>query len=352
MQHMNNNHRSKVKLGRIVLLLLMAASALHGEGRSANAPVAATRTSRALTGKVICLDPGHGGTAETDGYRVGPMGEREEWINLRVAKELKAMLEARGASVVMTRMSDTSVALKDRAMLAIGHHADLFLSIHHNATADTTANFPIVYFHGNASENRASIDLGRSVIQSLARRLFKNRTPVSLVSDHTIFPESGAAVLRHSYGIPGIISEASFFTNGREERRLKDSSYNHREAEALLAGLTAYFSRRHAGIRERYSLAKIPPFRAYQESARMGDTARFWHVFYLKAKKKFNEGTMASRREAFRLFAASARSFPDSYAARDCHRYLSLLAAARDTAFSRNERLRVREFYVRVRHGR
>ena len=46
-----------------------------------------------VSGKKICIDPGHGGTAETDTFRVGLLGEREEWVNLRVALMLKKMLK-------------------------------------------------------------------------------------------------------------------------------------------------------------------------------------------------------------------------------------------------------------------
>lgn len=68
-----------------------------------------TASASALKGKTVCLDPGHGGTAATDSYRVGLGGEREERINLRVALELKKMLEAKGARVVMTRTADVDV---------------------------------------------------------------------------------------------------------------------------------------------------------------------------------------------------------------------------------------------------
>ena len=64
-----------------------------------------------LQGKVICLDPGHGGTAATDSYRVGLGGGREEWINLRVALELKKLLEAKGARVILTRTEYVDVPL-------------------------------------------------------------------------------------------------------------------------------------------------------------------------------------------------------------------------------------------------
>ena len=190
-----------------------------------------------LAGRTICIDPGHGGTAETDGFRVGPTGEREEWIDLRVALMLRDMLEARGAKVLMTRTGDVAVALEDRATLAVESGAEVFVSIHHNATADPEANFPVIYFHGNASENKAGVALGRALAASLAEALFDGQTEVSLVSDHAIFPTAGAAVLRHSYGIPGVIGEASFFTNADEEQRLRSADYNRREAEAYVAAL-------------------------------------------------------------------------------------------------------------------
>ena len=76
-----------------------------------------------LAGRVIALDPGHGGTAATDQYRKGPTGEREEWINLRVAQELKQLLEAAGARVLMTREDDVFVPLDERGEVAERGHA-------------------------------------------------------------------------------------------------------------------------------------------------------------------------------------------------------------------------------------
>ena len=86
-----------------------------------------------VEGKVIVIDPGHGGTAATDSYRVGPDGEREEWIDLRVGLLLRDLLEERGAKVLMTRTEDVIVLLADRSKLAVDNNADLFVSIHHNS---------------------------------------------------------------------------------------------------------------------------------------------------------------------------------------------------------------------------
>ena len=117
--------------------------------------------------------------------------------------------------------------------VARGEKADLFLSIHQNATADRTANFPILYYHGHASENAGSIALGRCLARRLLKALFPSGTPVSLCSDCVLFPNAGCAVLRESCGIPGILGEASFFTNAEEEKRLKQPAYNRREARAF-----------------------------------------------------------------------------------------------------------------------
>lgn len=306
-------------------------------------------TESVLQGKVICLDPGHGGTAETDNYRVGPAGEREEWVNLRVALLLKEMLEARGARVVMSRTEDVPVGLKQRADLAVENDADVFLSIHHNATADPSVNFPIIYFHANVSENQASVELGRCVARRLRKALFAGKTPVSLVSDHVIFPGGGTAVLRHSYGIPGVIGEASFFSNPEEEQRLKDPAYNRKEAEAYVAALEDFFARPALPIAEKYSTGRLPRFDVFQEAERMSEEAKRWHENFKAALELVKTDTPESRAKAYDLLTLSARSFPDSWVAGDCHRSRAeLLKRMGKEDEAEQERRRVKEFYVPV----
>ncbi len=300
-----------------------------------------------LADRVVCIDPGHGGTAAFDSYRVGPAGEREEWIDLRVAIALKEMLEVRGARVLMTRTEDVDVPLKDRAFLAVTGGADVFLSIHHNATADSSVNFPIIYFHGNASENRASVQLGRLVARRLSEALFDGHTPLSLVSDHTIFPEAGTAVLRHSYGIPGIIGEASFFTHPDEEERLKDDAYNRKEAAAYVMALEEFFSHRIPPIHEKYSNGRIPPFAVFQEAERMDPVARRWKDDFYEGERLFQEGHTETLQHAYDLFTRSAKSFPDSWVAGKCHLYRwKILRLLNKTEEADLERKRVEEYYI------
>lgn len=308
-----------------------------------------------VKGKTICIDPGHGGTALTDSYRVGPSGEREEWINLRVALLMQQMLEEKGAKVVMTRTKDIFVPLTDRAGISREQRADIFISIHHNATADSSVNFPIIYFHGNASENRASVLFGKILAQELVSKMFKGRVSaagnfISLVSDHTIFPDAGASVLRHTYGTPAVLAEASFFTNPGEEQLLKSEAHNRSEALAYVAALETFFETPAPSIAPKNSeVPVIPPFKAFQEAERMTPVARRWKEDFLEAEQLLSKGDTASAARAFELFTRSARSFPDSYVAARCHQYRSvLLEKLGKTEETRQEAQRAAEYYVHV----
>lgn len=305
-----------------------------------------------LKGKVICLDPGHGGTADTDQYRVGAGGEREEWINLRVGMALKQLLEKEGAKVVMTREEDTDVALSERARIAVEQEVDVFVSIHHNATADPEVNFPIIYFHGKASENQAGVMLGELLVESLSKELYDNRNPASLVSDHVIFPKRGTAVLRGTYGIPAVLAEASFFTNPEEEQRLKDPDYNLREAQAYLDALQSFFSKKTPPIHNIDSRVKVEPFEVLQEADRMKPVAREWKSNFIEGYNLYQEGDSLLLQKALKLFTVSARSFPDSWLARRAHSYrANIFEEMNKFAKQQETEGRVAEYYIPLRRN-
>ena len=316
-------------------------------GMSGNT-VLAQKINSSLKGKIICLDAGHGGTAQTDSYRVGPGGEREEWINLRVAKILQTMLEDKGAKVIMTRTTDDTISLQRRAKIAVDGKADLFVSIHHNATADPAVDFPIIYFHGNSSENLAGVSLGKELATTITKYLFLGNSPISVVSDFTIFPKAGAQVLRATYGIPAVLAEAAFFSNPGEEQKLKQEAHNKREAEAYTEALEAFFSKPVSRILPKNSLTSITPFLAFQEAERMSETARRWHQDFLDAQALMKNTDTTSMRQAYELFTRSARSFPDSYVAAECHENRALLLRMMGkTSEAQQEETRVKEFYVK-----
>ena len=92
-------------------------------------------SSKPRVRQLVVIDAGHGGP---DRGMTGPIGNNPPWfvekdVTLSVAKKLEAVMRARGYDVLMTRTTDTLIALSDRGRIANANHGDLFVSIHCNA---------------------------------------------------------------------------------------------------------------------------------------------------------------------------------------------------------------------------
>src|SRR3546814_18015243 len=87
----------------------------------------------------------------------------------------------------------------------------------------------------------AGVALGKDIAKVLKKIFYESETPASIVSDYTIFADRGASVLRETYGLPAVLSEASFFTNNQEEQLLKERVHNEKEAIAYLNAIEAFF---------------------------------------------------------------------------------------------------------------
>ena len=96
--------------------------------------------AKPIARKMVVIDAGHGGP---DKGMTGPIGNRpwfvEKDVTLSVAQKLATVLRARGVEVLMTRTTDTLIALYDRGKIANSNHGDVFISIHVNAPGYTTA---------------------------------------------------------------------------------------------------------------------------------------------------------------------------------------------------------------------
>ena len=195
--------------------------------------------ARYLEGIKICLDPGHGGQAHLPYYKRGPTGLREAEANLHVALYLRDFLKEAGAIVFMTRADDSFVSIPDRSEIANKNAVDFFISLHHNFFSNPETNYTSTWYHQDADDSRASLDLARYVQQSVADALrLPQFTPTGLYSDRLVIP-SGFGVLRQTKP-PAILVEASFYSNPEEEQRLKKESYNKREAYGYFLGIARY----------------------------------------------------------------------------------------------------------------
>lgn len=132
-----------VAQGELRTFALTAASRAPAPTVTAAPPQAPGRTRaapRPSAPKVVVIDAGHGGP---DRGMIGPIGTpawfAEKDVTLAVAKKLATVLRARGFDVLMTRTTDTLIALSDRGRMANSNHGDVFISIHCNAPGSSTA---------------------------------------------------------------------------------------------------------------------------------------------------------------------------------------------------------------------
>jgi len=242
--------------------------------------------------KHIIIDPGHGGTAGKDHFRQGPGGEREEWINLMVAKELKIILESKGYISTLTRRKDLEIALQDRVQLAIDSQADFFISIHH-ASCDPVQpniNFPFFYYHAEKN-NAAKAHLIDCFIKEMSKT---DHGPTIAYSDHWVFND-GLYVLRETEknNITAVLTEFSFFSHPQEELKLKTKVYCQLEAQILSECIEQYF--KALEFKADVSSHTLFP-REYKKQLdtirksllKNGDNS--WSENYIKAEKNFNAG--------------------------------------------------------------
>lgn len=224
--------------------------------------------SKYISKRKIFLDAGHGGS---DRKNIGINNlVVEADINLNVVLFLKEFLIEAGASVYLSRDTDTTVDLKLRSQLADNSSADIFVSIHHNAPADsgdTTTNYTSTYYHATESDyeyNPCEKEIARFIQRDLS---YAMRNPGGLgsfdgtYSDYSVYPGKGFSVLRET-NIPSVLVECGFHTNYYEEKRLSIKEFNRIEAWGIFRGLCRYFANSTPDIisSEEFSDKKNFPF--------------------------------------------------------------------------------------------
>ncbi len=171
--------------------------------------------------KTVVLDPGHGGS--DPGAAVGSTKEKD--LNLQVSKILKDKLTDAGVTVYMTREDDRYVGLYTRASIANHLKADLFVSIHHNASPDTGATGVMTLYYPTAD--------GKTMNgQSFAQIVQKNLVDVLKTRNWGIIPRPNLVVVRETY-MPAVIAELGFMTNKTELSRMVTYQFQEQAAQAL-----------------------------------------------------------------------------------------------------------------------
>ena len=190
-----------------------------------------------LKGKKIAIDPGHGGS---DSGAIGPTGVMEKNVTMRVSRELKRLLEAEGATVVLTRTTDTEVSdkganataveeLEARCEIANRANADIFLSIHADAFTNREVKGTTAYYYAKASEKskRLADSVRLALIDAIGTLDRGTQTCNFYVVKHT--------------DMPATLVEISFISNADEERMMNSEEGVKNIARGIADGIADYF---------------------------------------------------------------------------------------------------------------
>jgi N-acetylmuramoyl-L-alanine amidase len=218
--------------------------------------------------KVIVIDAGHGGK---DPGAIGPTRYYEKRANYKIAKYLKEYLKSRlGLTVIMTRDSDRYLKLKSRTAIANKSNADLFISIHNNASRSRSVYGTSTYYLAVTSDRKALAVAARendTTIErlteldyiltdlmvsakrnesSLLAKFVQDGMVLSVKKDYSSIKDLG--VMQGPFWVlvgaqmPSILVECSYISNPREEQRLKSDKYLKKIAFGIYKGIEKYIN--------------------------------------------------------------------------------------------------------------
>ena len=138
-----------------------------------NAPKISKNGSKPLTGLKVVLDAGHGGSESGATGPIGKYGLYEKQINLGITLNARKYLQSLGATVIMTRTSDKTVSLNDRANIIRKEKPDIAVSIHNNSmdvTADYTKHTGLLVLYSKDSSKAAAGYIKNQLVTDLKRK--------------------------------------------------------------------------------------------------------------------------------------------------------------------------------------
>ena len=196
----------------------------------------------------ICLDPGHGGK-DTGNHT---FWHSEKTYTLALALELRDQLQRAGFNVILTRSKDTYVELPDRPALANRRGADLFVSLHFNATptgkdeVEGPQTYCITPVGASSTDAQGEgANYGPTTANRVEQKslLLAYQMQNSLVQSLRV-PDRGVrraryAVLRDAT-MPAILIEGGYMTHPVERKKIYDAVYRRQMALAMVKGILAY----------------------------------------------------------------------------------------------------------------
>lgn len=197
----------------------------------------ADKVSLPLFGKIIYLDPGHGGLDPGAIYG----GIKEKDINLEITKKLRNKLLKLGAIVYLTRDGDYDLSriqtssrkksdLSRRANIINESNCDLFLSIHLNAEITNSYKGAQVFYSAKNSKNKAIA----TIFDKILKKRLTTKRKMKKIKD---------LYLHSKIRRPGVLLELGFMSNPNERYLLKNDSYQDKLVNAIIESILIYFKK-------------------------------------------------------------------------------------------------------------
>lgn len=181
------------------------------------------RKKGSLKGVTIVIDPGHGGN---DKGTTGARGTNEKEINLKTVDLLKSKLRSAGAEVILTRESDAYVDLRKRVSISHQYAADAFISIHYDATEDSSISGFTTYY-----TNSYQRELAQYVHEGLSEKV--------TIRDRGIQP--GNYLVTRENKQAAILIELGYLSNPSEESVVTTDFYREQATLGIYQGILNYF---------------------------------------------------------------------------------------------------------------
>lgn len=191
-------------------------------------------TSGGLKGKVITLDPGHGGT---DPGAIGAGGLKEKEVTLAISKKVQELLKKKGAKVYMTRTTDVDVygpyagdaeELQARVNVAEKYDSDLFISLHINSSVNKNiGGFTSYYYPKTGYDGKIA-------------KAIQNQLTANFGVDDLGVREANFYVVKRC-SMPATLLELCFISNPKEEKLMKGNWFQTKTARMIVEGIEDYF---------------------------------------------------------------------------------------------------------------
>jgi N-acetylmuramoyl-L-alanine amidase len=188
--------------------------------------------------KLIVIDIGHGGNdSGSIGNQDLPDELYEKDVNLEIGLKVKELLNQVGARYIFTRESDVAMSLYDRPALANDNGADIFISIHNNASEKSSPEGTEIYYYSKVNELGQNEEELYGIYSKYIAQCIQTKMAESLGTNDRGIKENQFLAVLNKTSMPAIVIEGAFMSNPSDLEKIRTPEYKQNYAYSLVKGL-------------------------------------------------------------------------------------------------------------------